>query len=151
VIKPAAHGEFGFELSFTITAEELAESGLTANAAALFYVSDDGNISDCPKVIVNEDGSVTIAISKASYYYLSGESAENGGTTTTPSTTATTNTAAPANTNSDTTATTTTANTTKANSGNSDKNPGTGVTLCFTSVIIAGGALVVSKKKRQNK
>jgi hypothetical protein len=72
LIQPAAHGQFGLELEFTVSAEQLEEAGLNSKTAELFYV-DSGNVKreNVGRIISrNSDGSVTIGISQGSYYYL---------------------------------------------------------------------------------
>jgi hypothetical protein len=71
VIRPYEHGEFGFEMSFDITAEQLQAASLNASQIRLFYVDDNGNVTTGGRVTRNADGSVTIGISRASYYVLS--------------------------------------------------------------------------------
>ena len=128
VIRPSAHGEFGFEINFTITAEQLSKSGLSVSNIELFYVDKNGNVTDYPNVTRNADGSVTISISKASYYYLSEKSQESNNATTTVATAANSNTV--------------------TNSNNADVNPSTGIVIGFTSLTIAGVTLLVSRKRR---
>jgi hypothetical protein len=71
-IRPAHHGEFGLEVTFDITAEELAAAGLNRNRLRLFHIDDDGNVLEEGRIVSrNTDGSVTIAISRASYYVMS--------------------------------------------------------------------------------
>ena len=70
VISPAASGEFGFEIGFTISASELQEAGLRGNSARLWHIKD-GVVTEEGKITRNQDGSVTIGISRASYYVLS--------------------------------------------------------------------------------
>jgi len=71
VLAPAAHGEFGFTISFTLTAQMLAEAGLNGNNVRLYYVSTDGTVTEMDRIKRNSDGSVTISISHASQYVLS--------------------------------------------------------------------------------
>jgi len=70
VINPAAHGTFGFELSFELTAGQLSEAGLNGDNVRLYYVDADGNITERGRVKRNADGSVTITIDGASFYFL---------------------------------------------------------------------------------
>ncbi len=70
IISPSAHGKFGLELSIEISAEMLLEAGLDPNNTSLFYIDDDGMVTDLGKVTVNADGSVTIKLTHASSYVL---------------------------------------------------------------------------------
>jgi hypothetical protein len=73
-IRPAHHGQFGLELTFDISAEDLAEAGLNADTVRLFHVDDDGSVTEEGRIISrNADGSVTIGITHASYYVMSAE------------------------------------------------------------------------------
>ena len=68
------HGEFGFALSLSITAEQLLEAGVDINNARLFHISVDGVITEKPDYfVINDDGSITITISHASGYVLTEE------------------------------------------------------------------------------
>jgi hypothetical protein len=71
VIRPVEHGEFGFEISFDITAEEIAEAGLNGNNVKLFYIDGDGKVTEYDKIRLNPDGSITVTISHSSLYVLS--------------------------------------------------------------------------------
>jgi hypothetical protein len=72
VILPRAEpGEFGFELSFEITEEELDDAGLNGDNISLFYIDKNSNVTDYGKIKRNRDGSVTVTISHASSYMLS--------------------------------------------------------------------------------
>jgi hypothetical protein len=73
IIAPSAHGEFGFTISFDISAEQLAEAGLNANDVRLFHISTDGVVTEAGTVRQNADGSVTLSISHASVYHLAEE------------------------------------------------------------------------------
>ncbi|MCL2036629.1 MAG: leucine-rich repeat domain-containing protein, partial [Oscillospiraceae bacterium] len=70
IILPSAQGEFGFEFSFDITAEQLAEAGLNIDNAQLFYVNGNGITQQHGELTRNSDGSVTITIDRASSYVL---------------------------------------------------------------------------------
>jgi hypothetical protein len=71
IINPTEHGEFGVELLFDISAEQLAEAGLTSDTVRLFYIDDDGNITRGGRIVSrNTDGSVTVGIERASSYVL---------------------------------------------------------------------------------
>jgi len=77
IIAPAAHGDFGFTISFTITAGMFAEAGLDGDNVRLFYISADGIITEYDSVQRNSDGSITVSISHASVYILSEEAPLN--------------------------------------------------------------------------
>jgi len=70
VINFAEHGNFGFELSITITAKMLADAGLNGDNLNLFYVDSNGNVMRKGKIKRNINGSVTITIDSASSYIL---------------------------------------------------------------------------------
>jgi hypothetical protein len=74
VLQPNFSGEFGFEIEFTFTAEQLAEQGIKGNNISLFHVDYDGKVTDMGRVRLNNDGSVNFTISHASFYILSEES-----------------------------------------------------------------------------
>ncbi|MCL2051473.1 MAG: hypothetical protein FWG91_07090 [Lachnospiraceae bacterium] len=76
MIAPKAIGEFGFEISFDILLEKIEQAGINGDSFTLFYVSDDGRISDYGKLKSNDNGSVTVTINHASYYILMGEIVE---------------------------------------------------------------------------
>jgi hypothetical protein len=71
IIAPSAHGEFGFTISFDISADMLAEAGLNVNNVRLFHISTDGTVTEHDGIVRNVDGSVTISISHASRWLLS--------------------------------------------------------------------------------
>jgi len=73
IIAPSAHGDFGFEISFTITDGMFADAGLNGNNARLFHISTDGTVTENDRVKRNSDGSAIISISHASVYILSEE------------------------------------------------------------------------------
>ena len=73
VITPSAHGEFGFSISFDISAEQLANAGLDGNTVRLFHISTDSVVTEAGTVRQNADGSVTLSISHASVYHLAEE------------------------------------------------------------------------------
>jgi uncharacterized repeat protein (TIGR02543 family) len=122
IINPNFNGEFGFEIAFTFTSEQLAAAGINGNNVKLFHIDYDGNVTDMGRARLNADGLVEIVISHASFYVLSEEALtsadESDTTTTTP----------PASTE--------------------DGNPTTGVALSMTAVILAGRALGVSRKQK---
>ncbi|MCL2019004.1 MAG: dockerin type I domain-containing protein [Oscillospiraceae bacterium] len=70
---PTTHGEFGFTISFNITEEELLNAGINGNASVkLYYGNADGTFTDMNQNIKrNPDGSITVSISKFSFYVLS--------------------------------------------------------------------------------
>jgi hypothetical protein len=70
IIMPSTHGDFGFELSFDISAEKLAEAGLMNVNVRLFHVSEFDEVTDYGPLAKNDDGSVTITISHASRWIL---------------------------------------------------------------------------------
>jgi hypothetical protein len=71
LIRPAEHGDFGLEISYDISAEELEEAGLNPNRLRLFHVDNDGEVVEEGRVTRNADGSVTISITRASKWVLS--------------------------------------------------------------------------------
>jgi hypothetical protein len=73
LIQPEHHGEFGLEISFDISAEDLAGAGLNSDNVRLFHVDDNGVVTEEGRVVRNADGSVTIGITHASYWVLSDE------------------------------------------------------------------------------
>ena len=73
LIIPSAHGDFGFEISFNISKEQLIKAGLNDNNPGLFYIDNNSNIVSVDNVTINENGSLTVAISHASYYVLTDE------------------------------------------------------------------------------
>jgi len=70
VILPADKGEFGFEISFIISAEELEEAGLKGASARLWHIDDKGNMVEDGRIERNADGSVTVGITRASFYVI---------------------------------------------------------------------------------
>lgn len=69
VIAPSQKGDFGMVLLVTIPANELAD--LDLDDASMFYISDNGNISDVSAALsVNADDSVSVALSHASAYVI---------------------------------------------------------------------------------
>lgn len=61
------------EFSFTITAAQLTQAGLTANTVKLYYVNHTGKVSVFDGMSVKANGSIEITISSNSYYILSDE------------------------------------------------------------------------------
>jgi len=70
IITPSAHGEFGFTISFDISAEQLSYAGITGEHIRLYHISSGNVVTDLGPVTLNWDGSVTITISHASRYIL---------------------------------------------------------------------------------
>jgi hypothetical protein len=79
VIAPNVTGEFGFNITFTITAAQLAEKGLNADNAGLFYVNHAGTVTEMDKVKINTDGSVEFTVNHASFYILTEETPISAG------------------------------------------------------------------------
>jgi len=73
IIKPAAQGRFGFEVSFNIEAGDLAAAGLDVSEMSLFRIKNDNSVEDMGKISRNNDGTVTIVLREASYFILSVE------------------------------------------------------------------------------
>lgn len=70
IIAPEQKGDFGMTLEITIPASALKD--IDVDLAELYYISDDGEVTLVPGGLsVNDDGSVTIAISHASAYVIS--------------------------------------------------------------------------------
>ena len=109
IINPNFNGEFGFDIQFTFTAQQLRSAGINGNNVRLWYVDHNGNVTDSGRLRLNADGSVDFTINRASYYVLS-ETAPVG--------------------------------------TNAASNPPTSVAIGFTAAIIAGIAVIVSKKRK---
>ncbi|MDR2531598.1 MAG: hypothetical protein LBC82_02010 [Oscillospiraceae bacterium] len=73
VISPNFAGDFGFEIKFTFTAEQLAEAGINGNNAWLYHVNHNGAVTPVGRAVLLSDGSVEIVIDHASFYVLSEE------------------------------------------------------------------------------
>jgi len=73
ILKPNFHGEFGFELVFYVTAEQLAEAGITPETVGLFHVCAIGNVTDKGQPTSHDDGSISFSKTHASFYVLSSE------------------------------------------------------------------------------
>ena len=71
ILSPSARGDFGFSISIYISAQMLADAGLTSDNVRLFHVSSNGSVIELDNVIRNNDGSVTVIITHASWYVLS--------------------------------------------------------------------------------
>jgi len=78
IILPNAKGEFGFEIKFTLTAEQLKNAGLNRDNIKLRHVDDNGKYSERGKLKINNDGSAQITIDHASFYVLSANKTESG-------------------------------------------------------------------------
>jgi hypothetical protein len=71
VINFNVSGEFGFNHPVEISAAQLKNAGLKASGVMLFYIADDGTITEKPNAVrVNANGSVTITFKHASSYVL---------------------------------------------------------------------------------
>jgi len=70
VIDPAASGQFGFTITLTIPAAQFTAAGVNANNVQLFLVDSEGRASRQGQVRLNNDGSASISISRASFYVL---------------------------------------------------------------------------------
>ena|GEM_PF-6894364 len=77
VISPSSHGNFGFTMSFDISADKLAEAGIDISNAQLYHITTDGVITEKDYMKVNADGSVTISVSYASRYVITEETPVN--------------------------------------------------------------------------
>ena len=69
IIEPAASGNFGMELAITINKSTL--NGIDVSKSKMYYIADDGKVTDMGALTVADDGSVTIKISHASQYVIS--------------------------------------------------------------------------------
>lgn len=69
VIAPAQKGDFGMTVTVTVPAETV--TALNTDDIFCYYISDDGEVEDLSDAItVNEDGSISVAISHASQYVI---------------------------------------------------------------------------------
>jgi len=73
VFMPNFHGEFGFEIVFNITADQLDHAGIDAETAKRFHVCGVGNVTDHGEPALHDDGSLSFPISHASFHVLSSE------------------------------------------------------------------------------
>lgn len=72
VIAPAQKGDFGMTVEVTVPAETV--KALSTDTVFFYYISDNGEIEDLSdKITVNEDGSISVAISHASQYVVTDE------------------------------------------------------------------------------
>jgi len=74
VFRPNFHGEFGFEIVFHITPEQIEDAGIDAETVRRFHVCGVGNVTDHGEPTVNSDGSVNFTIDHASFHVLSNDS-----------------------------------------------------------------------------
>ncbi|MCL2077966.1 MAG: putative Ig domain-containing protein [Oscillospiraceae bacterium] len=66
-----AHGEFSGEYTAEVSADELVAAGLDIEKVGLYYIADDGTVTDCSQYLTkNPDGSLTITVTHASAYVL---------------------------------------------------------------------------------
>jgi hypothetical protein len=70
IISPGTHGNFGFAVTITISNQQLDTVGLSGDEAQLFYIADDGEVTEYETVTLNADGSVTFVIDHSSSYSL---------------------------------------------------------------------------------
>jgi|GEM_PF-2104356 len=129
IITPNFSGEFGFEIKFNFTSEQLEEAGIDADNVKLFHVDHDGKVTDMGKVKLNADGSVEFIISHASYYVLAEEAPE--GMETIPAG--------------------------NERTASDETNPHTAVTIslgatfAFTAAMLAGGAVFFTHKTKKRR
>jgi uncharacterized repeat protein (TIGR02543 family) len=142
VINPNFSGEFGFEILFSFTAEQLAEAGINGNNVKLWHVDYNGKVTDTGKIKLNADGGIEFTISSASFYVLS-ETAPLAALPPEPDPEPDEPVVidiAPDNNEPETTGT---------EEFDPDSNPKTGVALGFTAVILAGGVLGFNRKRKR--
>jgi hypothetical protein len=73
VINPNFYGEFGFDIQFMFTAEQLANAGINGNNIRLYHANHNGAVTEKERLRLNSDGSVNFTIGHASFYILSEE------------------------------------------------------------------------------
>jgi hypothetical protein len=73
VFLPNFHGDFGFDLVFNVTAEQLEYAGIDSATVMHFHVCAVGEVTEQDQPLLNADGSVSIRISHASFHVLSNE------------------------------------------------------------------------------
>lgn len=144
VISPSAQGQFGFAVTITLPASALSDAGIDPAKARVFYIADDGTVSEVGEVTVNADGSVSVKIDHASQYVIAetapisnvddDELDDDFGSTEDTDTTS-------SDTSADTASSAATAGT--------DKNPSTGVTLAVVAAGAAGLVALISKKSKK--
>jgi len=71
VFRPNFHGEFGFELVFHVTAEQLDEAGIDRETVSHFHVCGAGNVTEKGGPKHNDDGSLHFSFDHASFHVLS--------------------------------------------------------------------------------
>ena len=139
VIFPSTHGEFGFKISFVVSAVQIAESGLVPSKARLYHIDGYNRVTNKGNFTINSDISVTVTINSASHYVLSEEipgkkptvsDNQSRGAVTPITPVIPTTSKTPLN-------------------RSLDLNPKTGVTLGFTSLVVTGGILLASRKRRK--
>jgi len=73
VFRPNFHGEFGFELVFNVTLEQIAEAGLDIDLVRLYHVDAAGVVTDKGRPTINDDGTISFSKTHASFYVLSND------------------------------------------------------------------------------
>ena len=73
IFKPNFHGQFGFEIKFNVTPDQIADAGLDTSTVKHFHIDAAGNVNEQGAPTVNADGSISFSISHASFHVLSGE------------------------------------------------------------------------------
>ena len=73
VFMPNFHGEFGFDIVFHVTPEQLDDAGISTEGIQRFHVCAVGNVTDKEEPTVNDDGSVNFTIDHASFHVLSND------------------------------------------------------------------------------
>lgn len=84
VIDPAATGDFGLEMAITVTKAQLGT--IDTAKAKLYYIGDDGKVTEMGKLTVNADGSVLVKITHASEYVIAETAPVAAATTATAAT-----------------------------------------------------------------
>jgi hypothetical protein len=79
VVTPNISGEFGFEIVFTLTAEQLSDKGVNGNNLSLYHINYNRNITNMGKLRLNSDGSIEFTISHASFYVIAENAPQNSG------------------------------------------------------------------------
>lgn len=146
IITPAQKGDFGMTIQITLPAAAFEDIDL--DAAELYYVNDDGEVSlVADGLTVNSDGSVTIKISHASYYVISDVDLTESGAV---------DAGLDADDDDDTDVTIDEPSTSGkddtsvvVNGNGSDSNPITGTTLALGSLAVFAAAAAITSKKRK--
>jgi len=73
VFRPNFHGDFGFDIVFHVTADQIEHAGIDVSTVKRFHVCAVGNVTDHGEPTVNDDGSVNFTINHASFHVLSSE------------------------------------------------------------------------------